>query len=148
MLGRMAKDQNQRRRQKASRKKRRQQSNRTSITRFDEMPLNFGGPAFQPGGMFGGGFGPLDDLANDDFDMTPPPDALMDTTHCPVGDRCEGCGAKEGQHPAVAVSSGSAGKWDAACATVCSECDGKSFMNLLGIQGTQEAVSRHASHAA
>lgn len=145
----MAKDQNQRRQQKAARRRRRgQQASRSSALAGQDELIDFSGQAFQPGGIFGGGFRSLENLEDDDFDMSPPPEGLMDSSRCPVNGECEGCGSQEGLHAVVSLFGGSPGKWDAACATLCPDCDGESSLALLGVEGTQEAVRRHSSHAA
>jgi len=85
----------------------------------------------------------------DELDMLPdsafePPDkALFDTTHCPVDDICAGCGATND----LRVNTASIGDVNAtACATVCADCDGRSFLHLLSDEQLDRAFHLHAQH--
>lgn len=85
----------------------------------------------------------IDDL--DDVTFAGPDDALLDTSACPVADRCAGCGATAGLHPVTAAFS-KPGGFDVGCVTLCSRCDGRSFLHLLSPAGLEEAFTRHAAH--
>lgn len=36
--------------------------------------------------------------------------------------------------------------WQIGCATLCADCDGKSFLQLLGGDGLERAFGRHEKH--
>ena len=75
-----------------------------------------------------------------------PPEELMDTTACPVAQACAGCGARTELHVNTTAFSRPDG-WQIGCATLCADCDGKSFLTLLGGDGLEEAFGRHQQHA-
>ncbi len=82
-----------------------------------------------------------------DMPVSGPPDpALLDTTHCPVGETCQGCGADDDVRAVTTAFSGSEG-YDVACASLCPDCDGRSFLHLLAPDELGAAVEHHAAHA-
>jgi hypothetical protein len=85
----------------------------------------------------------LDDL--DEATFAGPNDALLDTIGCPVTHACAGCGSAVGLH-AVTAAFSRPGGFDVACATLCSTCDGRSFLHLLDPEAFDEAFARHAHH--
>lgn len=82
--------------------------------------------------------------SGDDWPDGTPPDELFDTSGCPVGDRCVGCGATADLGQIVSVF----GAAEVACATVCRGCDGRSLLTMVGFAGLRERVAEHARHAA
>ncbi|WP_460399051.1 hypothetical protein [Actinophytocola sediminis] len=95
----------------------------------------------------------LTDLDDADFDDVafpgPPDDALLDTTDCPVADRCAGCGAVSGIRAVTSAFSkpgGYGAGYDVGCATLCGVCDGRSFLHLLDPAELEQAFARHAAH--
>lgn len=135
MLIHMGSDQNKRRQQKAARKRRRDTRKPTT-------------GSLVTGAVFGAGWSSFDALDQDPFDVQPPPEALLDNADCPVALRCEGCGDREQLQAVTSAFTGQTDQWDVACATLCPQCDGRSFLTLLGPEGVQEAMSRHANHKA
>lgn len=135
MLTLMASDQNKRRQQKAARKRHR--DTRKPVTE-----------PFATGRVLGDGWSSFDGLDRDPFDLQPPPDSLLDTSECPVASRCEGCGAPEQLTAVTSAFTGKVDQWNVACATLCQRCDGRSFLTLLGPEGLQAAMRRHAHHKA
>lgn len=83
----------------------------------------------------------LDMLPDSAFE--PPNEELFDTSRCPVDEACAGCGTRSELRVNTAAFGGS----DAvACATVCGDCDGRSFMHLLSSEQIESAFARHAQH--
>lgn len=74
-----------------------------------------------------------------------PPESAFDTTHCPVGARSTGCGASEGLRPVVSTFSRPGG-YDAACTTLCADCDGRSFLDLFDHEQLHQAHRAHTQH--
>lgn len=89
-----------------------------------------------------------DDWMGGDMLFPDPPDPeLLDTTHCPVGETCQGCGVGEGVHPVTAAfSGGPQGGHLVACASLCADCDGRSLLHLLAPDELDTAVEHHAAH--
>lgn len=80
-------------------------------------------------------------------DFPPPPDdELLDTTRCPLGSICAGCGGREGLRAVTAAFSRPDG-YDVACATLCDGCDGRSFLHLLEGGALERAFSEHSRHS-
>ena len=73
-----------------------------------------------------------------------PPEEVFDTSRCPVGDHCVGCGGTDGPSVTVSVFGGCTDR--AACATVCRECDGRSLLTMVGVGGIEERAQGHAGH--
>lgn len=78
-----------------------------------------------------------------DDDFTPPPESAFDTSGCPVDSRCVGCGAQGELGVMISMFGG-----DAACATVCPNCDGRSMIHLVGLDGLDARVAAHRAHRA
>lgn len=74
-----------------------------------------------------------------------PPEELMDVTGCPVADACAGCGGRLALRACTTAFSRPDG-WQVGCATMCADCDGKSFLRLLGGDGLERAFDRHKQH--
>jgi hypothetical protein len=75
----------------------------------------------------------------------PPPENFYSTSACELADACEGCGATSNLHTMVGVFSGADGHTPA-CATVCTDCDGKSLLHLLDHQRLHDAIHQHHAH--
>jgi hypothetical protein len=70
----------------------------------------------------------------------------LETMFCPVAAACDACGGSGGLHVDVEVRSTSYGERDVACATLCLDCAGGSFVQLLGSAGFSRAVLHHSRH--
>lgn len=97
----------------------------------------------------GGHSGPLwSDRRSDDLDgldlSMPELDWETEKAHCPVADRCAGCGAEHDLQVMLSAFSGG----DVACVTVCPRCDGKSMIQLadVGLGGVDARVAAHSAH--
>lgn len=76
-----------------------------------------------------------------------PPEELMDTARCPLEEACEGCGARTDLHVNTTAFSRPPDGWQIGCATLCADCDGQSFLTLLGGDGLERSFARHQQHA-
>lgn len=94
--------------------------------------------------MFGDNWESLLD-SDDSISFDYPPEELMATDRCPVADTCAGCGARSDLRVNTAAFSRPDG-WQIGCATLCADCDGKSFLQLLGGDGLEQAFGRHEEH--
>lgn len=80
---------------------------------------------------------------DDDLDLPPLDQRLMDTSGCPVADRCAGCGATVGLH-AVTSAFTKPGDYEIGCATLCAACDGQSFLHLLSSDQFSQPPAQHS----
>lgn len=102
--------------------------------------------AARQGRGLSGGWHTMDELDDmGDFAFAPPDEALLDSSDCPVGQECAGCGGRSALR-VVASGFSRAGGFDIACATLCQQCDGRSFLRLLGAEQLEQAVAAHANH--
>lgn len=73
-------------------------------------------------------------------------EALMDASCCPLGAVCAGCGSTE--HLRVVTSALSRpGGSEVACATLCHDRDGRSFLHLLTAEAFERAIEAQARHS-
>lgn len=125
---------------RVAKRRRRQQRQEKASRRAPFLGLGFEVPP----GFAGGGWHHIDDL--DDVDLTLPDEALMDASCCPLGAACAGCSSTE--HLRVVTSALSRpGGFEVACATLCHDCDGRSFLHLLTPEAFERAVEAHARHS-
>lgn len=86
----------------------------------------------------------LDNLPDSAFE--PPDEKLLDTSRCPVADQCASCGATTGLEAVTSAMAAPSG-YEVACATLCRDCEGGSFLHLLTHEQYEHALASHADHA-
>ncbi|MEU1527713.1 hypothetical protein ABZ413_36530 [Nocardia rhamnosiphila] len=83
--------------------------------------------------------------SDDPISFDYPPEELMDISGCPVADACAGCGTRTDLRVNMTAFSRPDG-WQTGCATLCADCDGQSFLTLLGGDGLERAFVTHRQH--
>jgi hypothetical protein len=83
-----------------------------------------------------------------DLDDCPgaPDESLLDTSRCPVDATCAGCGSRNDLHAATSAFTRSPDGYDVACTTLCTGCDGRSFLHLLRGDALEQAFANHTAH--